>query len=238
MVTVTFQDKRANKYGATIKHCWNDWGLVVAKGGYSIGEPEPQVYTVQIPGRDGFLDLTETLAGDVRYNNREITVRLTAPYVPKAFEDTVEAVRTFLHGQKRLLSFSFNPDFAFVGRCVVAAAHGDGLGTITVTMDAEPYQQALAAYVSKTVEWTNTTEGSKSTTAYLGSKPYVLEIANSGLASGTIDVGTEPIGFNPISGGNIDTYGLHFSGTQNITVTANVIILKPTFWFDFYEVKL
>lgn len=234
MVTVSFRDTERS----TVKHCWNDWGLVVEKGGYSIGEPEPQTYTVQIPGRNGLLDLTEALTGDVRYNNREISVSLSAPYVPGTFESTAEAVRGFLHGQRRLLTFNFNPDFAFVGRCVVAAAHGDGLGTITVTMDAEPYQQALTAYVSKTVEWTNATTGSKSTTAYLGSKSYVLEIKNSGLATGTITVGEEVIGFNPLSGGRIDTYGLHFSGSQTITVTTSMIVLKPTFWFRFYEVKL
>ena len=38
----------------------------------SIGNPEPKIITVEIPGSDGVKDLTETF-GSVKYKNRTLT---------------------------------------------------------------------------------------------------------------------------------------------------------------------
>ena len=40
----------------------------------SIGEPEAQTKVIDIDGRDGALDLTDFLYGDIRYKNRPISI--------------------------------------------------------------------------------------------------------------------------------------------------------------------
>ena len=43
---------------------------MVMADGYTLEPPEPKTYTIDIPGGDGVIDLTESLSGDVVYNNR------------------------------------------------------------------------------------------------------------------------------------------------------------------------
>ena len=52
------------------KHTYDDWGLVCTR--IEISDPEQKTYFVEIPGRDGVIDLSEALVGDVKYGNREI----------------------------------------------------------------------------------------------------------------------------------------------------------------------
>ena len=58
-----------------IKWAHADYGLIVAP--YAIPMPEPQTSFVEIPGRDGALDLSEAF-GTVRYSDRIISLTLYA----------------------------------------------------------------------------------------------------------------------------------------------------------------
>ena len=51
-------------------HTGNDLDLVQETK--EISNPSVQTYTVQVPGRDGLLNLTKSLTGRVCYNNRKI----------------------------------------------------------------------------------------------------------------------------------------------------------------------
>ena len=55
------------EYGVTIgdKHTFKDWGLICTK--IEISDPERKTYYVSIPGRDGDLDLSEALSGEIQY---------------------------------------------------------------------------------------------------------------------------------------------------------------------------
>ena len=56
------------------KHSIKDWGLIMTSK--VISPPVPQLNMVSVPLRDGSLDLTESLTGDVKYNDRNITCNL------------------------------------------------------------------------------------------------------------------------------------------------------------------
>ena len=43
---------------------------MVLLDGYTLEPPKPKTYTVDIPGGNGVIDLTEALTGDVSYSNR------------------------------------------------------------------------------------------------------------------------------------------------------------------------
>ena len=66
-----------------------DYGLIVAP--YSIPMPEPQTNFVEIPGRDGALDLSEAF-GTVRYADRIIPLTL---YARAPFDTLISAL---VHG--------------------------------------------------------------------------------------------------------------------------------------------
>ena len=61
------------RFGTKWAHA--DYGLIVAP--YAIPMPEPQMNFVEIPGRDGALDLSEAF-GTVRYTDRIIPLTLYA----------------------------------------------------------------------------------------------------------------------------------------------------------------
>ena len=60
-------------YGVTFngKHSLRDYGLYLSTRPI-IGNPEPRLYQLEIPGRDGLLDLTKSVTGTVTYSNRTL----------------------------------------------------------------------------------------------------------------------------------------------------------------------
>lgn len=113
----------------------------------TIGSPEPQTYTVEIPGRDGLLDLTESLDGYIHYNNRE--VELLFKFIDTSGDIDRDAfyasVYKQIHGKKLKVWFSDygQEDFYLYGRCSVEEiefTHDNPWGFyFTVTMDCEPW---------------------------------------------------------------------------------------------------
>ena len=70
-----------------------DYGLIVAP--YVIPMPEPQTSFVDIPGRDGALDLSEAF-GAVRYTDRIIPLTL---YARAPFDAQISAFAADVHGR-------------------------------------------------------------------------------------------------------------------------------------------
>ena len=56
------------------KNLYNEYGLVL--NSYSEKMPAPKVNKIEIPGLDGYLDITEAIIGRVIYSEREINAKL------------------------------------------------------------------------------------------------------------------------------------------------------------------
>lgn len=113
--------------------------------GYTLSPPEPKTYTVDIPGGDGVIDLTQSLTGDVAYNNRQ--QQFTFMVVnPDSFERVKTDVSNFLHGKEFDYQITMDPGYTYHGRFTVTDySHGKyaypGLvGAFNVSIDAEPYK--------------------------------------------------------------------------------------------------
>lgn len=93
----------------------SDFGLIVAP--YEIPMPPAQTNFVEIPGRNGSLDLTEAFGG-VRYGDRVINLTLYAvgDYRERIFEFT-----NLFHGQRFPIVFDKDPDYTYTGRIDVSA---------------------------------------------------------------------------------------------------------------------
>lgn len=112
--------------------------------GYELNPPEPKFYTIDIPGGNGVIDLTESLGGDVSYSNREQQFTFKCIY-PAQFEMTKTKVSNFLHGKKFDYQLSWDPPYTYKGRfSVVSYSHiglaAGKLGEIVISVTADPYK--------------------------------------------------------------------------------------------------
>lgn len=131
------------------------FGLILIDG-YELSPPSPKTYTLDIPGANGSIDLTEVLMGDVAYENRSQT--LTFQIIMEHDYETgymmtdkdVEYIKTqvsnYLHGKSFDYQFTFDPDYTYHGRFSVDSyghsAYSSALLTeIKVTIDANPYKK-------------------------------------------------------------------------------------------------
>ena len=112
-----------------------DYGFIVAP--YIIPMPTVQTSFVEIPGRDGMLDLTEGF-GLVRYSDRAVALML---YAVAPYEQAVSAFVNDIHGKRMELVFDRDASFYYIGRvCVDGLEKHDGYCAITVNVNAEPYK--------------------------------------------------------------------------------------------------
>lgn len=117
---------------------------MVLLDGYTLEPPEPKTYTVDIPGGNGVIDLTEALTGDVAYKNRKQEFTFAVIDV-KNFEKVKTEVSNFLHGRAFDYTMTMDPGYTYHGRFSVDsyshAAYANGLlGQFKITVDANPYK--------------------------------------------------------------------------------------------------
>lgn len=105
------------------------------------GSPEPKLNLVEIPGADGVLDLTEANAGEVKFNNRQITLTFAAMVKAEEQERFKSRIMNTLHGKViQQIIPDEDPDWYYTGRCAVSFANVNSWKMqIVVTVDAYPY---------------------------------------------------------------------------------------------------
>lgn len=126
-------------------HSFNDFSLILSQK--TIGTPSPKTETIDIPGGDGVLDLTEFF-GETKYNNRNLSFEFST-IVPQAeFMDLFSHVQDALHGEKMQIVLDESPEWYYVGRISVSEWKAEkAVGKLTIDCDCEPYRAKL----SKTV---------------------------------------------------------------------------------------
>ena len=123
-------------------HSFNDLRLILASK--TIGTPSPKTETIDIPGGDGVLDLTEYF-GDVKYENR-----------PLSFVFSATVPRSELHGRKLPIIDDEDPDWVYTGRISVSEWKAEkNIGKLTIDCDCEPYKmQTRPTVITKAVNGT------------------------------------------------------------------------------------
>lgn len=119
------------------------YGLILADG-YSLKPPSPKTYTLDIPGGNGKIDLTEVLTGNTVYDNRTQEFSFYAIAV-EDFEKLKTDVSNFLHGNSFDYKITMDPEYTYHGRFKVSGySHGaysiGRVGIITISIDADPYK--------------------------------------------------------------------------------------------------
>jgi len=117
-----------------------DFGLHLLRS-MELNPPEPKVYTVDIPGGDGVIDLTEAIAGDTVFSNRRQAFEFDAF---GDFEAAKTGLSRFLHGRTYDYTIPGDPEYIYRGRFSVDSYREirTGRGRIRVEVDAQPYKSA------------------------------------------------------------------------------------------------
>ena len=121
------------RFGTKWAHA--DYGLIVAP--YAIPMPEPQMNFVEIPGRDGALDLSEAF-GTVRYADRTISLTL---YARAPFDALISSFAVDVHGRRMNVIFDRDPAYYFDARVTVEDVERHaGYCELSLECRARPYK--------------------------------------------------------------------------------------------------
>lgn len=80
------------------KHSYTEFGMWLSKRP-DLGSPMPKTNIVDVPGMDGYLDLTEANAGEVKFKNRMLTFTFAAMVNVPDQETFKSVIRNALHGK-------------------------------------------------------------------------------------------------------------------------------------------
>ncbi|MBE5825259.1 MAG: hypothetical protein E7307_01345 [Butyrivibrio sp.] len=138
-----------------------DLGLVL----YSkkISPPVPKTTTVEIPGRDGNLDITEALTGRVAYEDRELSFIFRVPNPKEEWVGTYSNVLNTIHGKRLDIVLDDDPDYHYTGRVSIDDfSTNRQLAEIAIKCVVEPkkthkngYKKTVAVSGTKQVPITN-----------------------------------------------------------------------------------
>lgn len=121
-------------------HTGNDLDLI--QEAKELGNPTPQSYLVEVPGRNGLLNLTKGLTGKVCYNNRPLKFQYLGTGNHDILLDTVDVFNTF-HGETIRIIDDDTPDWYYEGEASVETKRDGVLVTITLNVNADPFRQKL-----------------------------------------------------------------------------------------------
>jgi len=121
------------------KNTFEDWGLMLSR--VSISDPEPQIITTDIPGRNGPLDLSEVLTGYMTYKNRKIELEFDASSSYDEWPELRSKISNYLHGRNRSIVFDNDSNYFYYGRFTVDHRLSDeATATVVITGSVDPYK--------------------------------------------------------------------------------------------------
>lgn len=105
-----------------------------------IGLPSPKISSVEIPGADGAIDLSEALTGEMRYSDR--VLKFTFAFIGNRLNAASKKMMVFrlIHGRRMKITLSEQPQYYYYGRVTISDSKSTKrVETITVSVDADPY---------------------------------------------------------------------------------------------------
>ena len=124
-------------------HTFDDWGLYITNTN-CIGNPEQYTNYVEVPGRNGRLDMSEALTGRPVYIRRELKIELSGARPKISWDSIISAFRNRING--RICKITFDNDLGYFWRGRVSVEDFESamtLGKFTVKVEAEPYKYSI-----------------------------------------------------------------------------------------------
>lgn len=213
-------------------HTYDDWGLYITNTDY-IKEPKQYTKYIEIPGRNGLLDVSETISGRQIYTSREIRIDLAGVRDKKNWDSVVSELRNRINGRVCKIIFDNDPGYYWRGRIEIndfESILNKGSMTIEVPT-ADPYKYAV---LSSTEPWlwdpfnfetdiityigAITISGSGSVTLPHGHMPTTPDFVVSNKTSGTFKVTYDGDTYDLTAGTN-RIPSIMVGGDEDVTLT-------------------
>lgn len=133
------------------KHCLRDLGMYLTEA--SIAPPEVRTNYVPVPGRDGALDLSTALDGEIHYNDRAISLTFvsTAQLSGLSWSEFYARLLDLFHGRETELRFDGDEDYYYTGRGSVSGfTQEGGKWSVQMKFTCTPYRLKQAETVVTT----------------------------------------------------------------------------------------
>lgn len=120
---------------------FSDWHLVPDSRPV-VAMPERKIVTVEVPGSNGILDLSESLTGYPVYNNRQGTMKFHVLNDMESWERIYERMSNYIHGKKTTMTLEDDPEYYYEGRYTVKwTSNNDGTWSdVEIGYDLEPFK--------------------------------------------------------------------------------------------------
>lgn len=129
------------------KNTWDDWRLVPASR--PLFNPPPQkVKTLDIPGGDGVIDLSQSLTGYPVYQNRTGSIEFIVMNDFKPWHMAYSDIMDYLHGQTMRAVLEDDPEYFYEGRFTVNAWRSEkDWSRIVIDYDVGPYKWSVLSSI-------------------------------------------------------------------------------------------
>lgn len=213
-------------------HTLSDWGLYVQNSD-CIGAPVQYTKYIEVPGRNGLLDVSEAISGRQIYTSRPIRIELAGIRERKNWDGVISEFRNKINGRICRIIFDNDPGYYWRGRVKVEDFDaGLGIGTFVINIPtAEPYKYSL---ISSTEPWlwdpfnfetdmityigAITISGSGSITLPHGHMPTTPDLVVSNKTSGTFTVTYDGDTYD-LSVGTNRIPSIMVGGDEDVTLT-------------------
>lgn len=181
----------------------------------TISTPSIKTATINIPGSDGILDLSEYF-GEIKYDNRRLEFEFSTIIPKQNFLELYSEIQNKLHGKLMKIILTDDPGFYYYGRVAVNEWKSNKrIGTIAIEVNAEPYK-----YKNTLTTISNIIEGTKIINCFNLKKPVVPTITSNG------EINVSFNNYNTtFSGERTDDNILFKEGYNTITITCNTSTL-------------
>ena len=127
--------------GTKSRNTWDNWHLIPSSRPV-VSRPNPTYKYVDIPGRDGSLDLTEYLVGGPTYSDCSGSFEFLVANDYGDWMDRKTEIASFLDGKKRIrMILEDDPKYYYLGRFYLKTwSPGDNFSTVTIEYRVEPYK--------------------------------------------------------------------------------------------------
>lgn len=129
---------------------FSDWHLV-PDGRPVVSLPEPKITTVEVPGANGLLDLSEALTRYPVYNNRDGSIKFHVLNDKEPWNKLYQRIANYLHGKKMEMVLEDDPEYYYYGRYkVVWTSNNNGTWSdIEISYTLDPYKYSIQTSIQE-----------------------------------------------------------------------------------------
>lgn len=137
------------------RNTYDDWHLV-PDGRPVVSMPEPKLTTINIPGRNGLLDLSESIRKFPVFSNRTGSWKFHVLNDKIYWVTLYERIATYLHGKYMQVILEDDPGWYYQGRIMVKNWVSNNNGTwsdVELGYSLEPYKLAIEDSITEAWLW-------------------------------------------------------------------------------------